>query len=187
MTFKTGIPYSEVERQWLSDNRTLPRKELHERFVELFGRDDVSLVNIIDKCKREGWLTGRTGRFDEKGNTNRTDNRLPIGTIRDGHDGYLRVKVSNGLPDRYKCWPMLHIVNWEKENGPVPDGHLLVCRDGNKKNADPSNWVALSRRALPRANGMNGNLPLAEAPDELKPAIEAIAKLEGHILEKASG
>ncbi|MEC9243436.1 MAG: HNH endonuclease signature motif containing protein [Pseudomonadota bacterium] len=66
---------------------------------------------------------------------------------------------------------------WEKENGPVPDGMVLKCRDGNRQNTAPSNWELIPRALLPRLSGRFGR-DYETAPAVLKPTIMAIAKLE---------
>ena len=56
------IPYSAAEREFLSANRAMPRRELTAAFNGRFGRS-VSVNNISAMCKRNGWTTGRSGRF----------------------------------------------------------------------------------------------------------------------------
>ena len=53
------IPYSEAELSWLSNNRTLPRAEMREKFVKKFNREDVSQENLEGLCLRKDWTTGR--------------------------------------------------------------------------------------------------------------------------------
>lgn len=43
-------------------------------------------------------------------------------------------------------WELLHKVNWEKINGPVPNGHCLWCRNDDTMNCDPDNWELITRR-----------------------------------------
>ncbi len=80
-----------------------------------------------------------------------------------------------------------HRYLWEKVNGPVPDGFCLKCLDGDKTNTDPSNWICISRGVLPRLNGGRASRVMAydAAPDELKPAILAIAQIEHRAKEVA--
>ncbi|MNY11322.1 hypothetical protein D3C86_1443450 [compost metagenome] len=69
---------------------------------------------------------------------------------------------------------------WEALNGPVPEGYCLKCLDGDKTNTDPANWTAISRGVLPRLNGGRATRIMAydTAPDELKPALLTIAKID---------
>lgn len=46
----------------------------------------------------------------------------------------------------------LHRLNYEAKHGPVPEGHLLSCVDGNTLNADADNWVPITRGENMMAN-----------------------------------
>lgn len=59
------IKYSDAELAWIESNCQRPRAEAHAEFVDRFGRHDVVLANFTALCKRKGWLTGRSGRFDK--------------------------------------------------------------------------------------------------------------------------
>jgi hypothetical protein len=79
-------------------------------------------------------------------------------TIRYGPHG------SKGKPHKYiriklRVWQELQIHNWEKENGPVPEGFVLACKDGDTLNCDPSNWYPLSKQDNARRNAGHVNLP----------------------------
>jgi len=56
-------------------------------------------------------------------------------------------------------WHMLHVVRWEKLNGPVPEGKILRAKDGNSLNADPSNWEPITRAAHMEKNSGAIHLP----------------------------
>jgi len=197
------IPYSEAELLWIKGHRDLPRRETHAAFVERFNRPDVSMGNYAALCKRKGWLTGRTGCFEKgivphnKGkampfNAASAATRFkpgarqgvavklyqPIGTERTTRDGYVERKVNDDFPARRR-WKAVHLIRWEAAHGPVPDGHALKCLDGDRSNTDPTNWVAIPRALLPRlAGGRWGRMAYDSAPDELKPTLLAIAKLD---------
>jgi hypothetical protein len=92
---------------------------------------------------------------------------------------------------------MTHIPRFQAQNlaqngegvkyiSPIPKGHRLKCLDGNKLNADLSNWELVPVGLLPRLNGRFGR-GYDEAPAELKPAIMAVAKLEHRVREVATG
>jgi hypothetical protein len=74
---------------------------------------------------------------------------------------------------------------WEREHGPVPDGMCLKVRDGNRQNTDPANWECVPRALLPRLGGRYGR-GYDAAPDDLKPAIMAVTKLEHQLRETRS-
>lgn len=170
------------------------------RFVAEFSRFEVTVDEIKSLCSRKGWKTGRDGRFVKgqepanKGkkmpynaNSARTrfkkgatpPNRLPLWSERVGKDGYVEIKVPERNPHtgsptwfRHK-----HVYLWEQANGPVPKGHCLKSIDGDRINTDPANWMAIPRAMLPRLSG-RWTLGYDDAPDELKPFLLAVAKLE---------
>lgn len=197
------IAYSETELWWIEGHRDLPRKEAYALFCKTFARDDVIFDNFKALCTRKGWTTGRTGRFEKgsvpanKGktmpfnaNSAKTQfkkGQLPHNTKHLGHervckDGYVEISVDETNPHAgyERRYVLKHRWLWEKANGPVPDGHVLKCLDGDRTNTDPANWVAIPRAMLPRLAGRQdlGKLGYDEASPELKPIILTTAQLE---------
>ena len=204
-----GIPYTADELAWVKVHCTRSRREAHAEFVDLFERNDVSLIHFNSLCKRNGWLTGRTGQYDpgsvpaNKGkkmpfnaNSARTPFKkgsLPHNTKFLGHervskDGYTEISIGQENPHTgyERRYVLKHKYLWEKENGPVPPGMLLKSKDGNRLNTDPSNWALISRGALPFLNGHRGPNYDA-APAELKPVVLTLAKLRYAKSAKARG
>lgn len=196
-----AISYSTDELAWIKANCKRPRRAAHADFQERFGRQDISLTNFNALCKRNGWMTGRTGQFKqgqishnkgrkgycapgcEKGWFKPGERRgvavklyKPIGSERMSKDGYLERKIHDGMPLQLR-WRAVHLIRWEEINGPLPEGHALKCLDGDRTNTDPSNWEAIPRAMLPRLAG-RWRLGYDEAPAKLKPTVMAIAKLE---------
>lgn len=204
-----AIKYSAAELKWIEAHKTGVRQKIHAAFCKRFGRQDVSLNNLKSLCKRNGWLTGRTGCYEpgrtpeNKGkkmpfnaNSAKTQfkkGQLPSNTKHLGHervnkDGYVEISIKEVNPhtgyERRYVHKHRHL--WEKENGPIPDGKCLKCLDGNKANTDPSNWEAIPRGILPRLNSRFGR-GYDDAAPELKPTIMAIAKLEHKAREVKKG
>lgn len=92
---------------------------------------------------KKGELTGRAKEIVK-----------PIGSERLSKDGYLQRKINNDLPF-YKRWRGVHIVNWEAINGPLPKGHALIFRDGNKRNTAVENLELVKRQDLMRRNSLH--------------------------------
>lgn len=195
------IPYSPEELAWIEANASLPRSEAWSQFCRSFQRSDVSLVNFTSLCKRKKWHTGRTGRF-EKGHQvvnglakgqhfagcekswfargvrhgKAAELYQPIGTERLGRSGYLERKINDDMPLQRR-WRAVHLIRWEEIYGPVPADHCLKALDGNRLNTEPSNWELIPRAMLPRLNGRLGR-GYDSAPQELKPTIMAVTRLE---------
>lgn len=196
-----AITYHPDELAWIEARKEMPRRELHQLFCARFERDDVSFTNLKALCKRKGWMTGRTGRYEmgrepeNKGkkmpynpNSARTQfkkGNLPHNYRGPGHeridskDGYVIMIVEETNPwTGAETRPVhKHRYLWEKVNGPVPEGHVLKCLDGDKTNCDPSNWELVPQGMLPRLNGRWTGLKYDSAPGELKPTLMAIAKV----------
>lgn len=192
--------YSDAELAWLKDRAAMPRTELHAKFCETFGREDVTIGALKGLMKRNRWLTGRTGQFEKghlseqsgnpafiragtatrfkKGHTPHNQNF--IGHERLNHEGYVEISVAKPNPysNAERHYVTKHRLLWEQLNGPVPEGHVLKCLDGDKTNTDPGNWMAIPRALLPRLNGRWGNLSYDDAEPELKPFILASAQLQ---------
>lgn len=196
------ISYTDAELSWIKACCDLPRTEAHALFVEIFKRPDVSMTNFNALCKRNGWFTGRSGQF-VKGEK-RADNPArkgyappgcekgwfkpgvrrgranaiyqPVGAERTSREGYLERKINDAMPFNRR-WRAVHLIEWEAVHGPLPEGHILKNLSGDRTNTAPSNYEAIPRALLPRLNGRFGR-GYDAAPEEVKPTILAIAKLE---------
>lgn len=106
----------------------------------------------------------------------------------DSKDGYVVMIVDEKNPWSGAATRPVHKHRWlwEQMHGPIPKGMVLKCKSGDKTDTDPSNWELVPQGALPRLNGGTRKQHLAydAAPDELKPAILAVAKLGHQIREK---
>jgi len=195
--------FSKVEIAWLRDNCTKKISDYHREFCAAFDRTDVTADQLYKLRKRKKWKTGRDGRFNrgsvpwskgkklgnnpgsartqfKKGSRSGVAAEIykPIGSERIA-GGYLVRKINDDLPMQSR-WRAVHLLNWEREHGPIPVGHRLKCLDGNKLNVDLSNWELVPIGLLPRLNGKYGR-NYDQAPPELKPTIMAVAKLEHQV------
>ena len=104
-------------------------------------------------------------------------NRKPVGTERvDTQDGHLLIKTSQqnpytGFPARYRS---KHVVMWEEVNGPVPPGMCVFFKDGDNGHCVIENFMLITRAELLALNQHN----YKETPNELKPSVLAMIKLE---------
>jgi hypothetical protein len=67
-------------------------------------------------------------------------NHRPAGTIREV-DGYFEIKIAEGM----RQWKLLHRVIWERCNGPIPKGCIVIFLDGNTKNLNIKNMALLTK------------------------------------------
>ena len=120
--------------------------------------------------RRPGWGPGRMKETQfRKGERSGVAVRLykPIGTERIV-DGYLERKTNDNLPLQAR-WRAVHPLLWEAANGPVPKGHAIAFRNGDKRDIRLDNLQCVSRRELMARNSLHNNLP--------KPLVETIQLL----------
>ncbi|MBY6965295.1 HNH endonuclease signature motif containing protein [Clostridium botulinum] len=70
-------------------------------------------------------------------------NHRPVGSERITVDGYTEIKVEE--PNK---WRLKQQLIWEKYNGPVPKGYVVIFGDGNQHNFNPDNLILVSRQQL---------------------------------------
>jgi hypothetical protein len=188
------IKYSEDELEFVKKHCKLPTREQYQLFQGKFNRPDVSYMNHNALRKRNGWLTGRTGRF-EKGNIPHPDARpkgpnktsfkkgakphnwKPVGSRRISRDGYVEVKTQEP-----KKWEQLHVLVWSEENGDVPEGYCIVFKDGDKLNVGLDNLDLISRNELLQIN----RLRCSSQPPEVQPVIRVMGKVIAKTNEMAT-
>lgn len=81
--------------------------------------------------------------------------RVPVGAERESKDGYIVVKVrpEASVPMSKDNWRLKHVHEYEKAHGAVPDGCVVYFADGDRRNFDASNLVAVPRRLVGIMNG----------------------------------
>lgn len=83
---------------------------------------------------------------------------VPIGTERI-RDGYLWRKVTADNPVARFNWRTVHTLLWEEHNGPIPEGHVLAFRNGDRLDIRLDNLELITRTELARRNGPAGLPP----------------------------
>lgn len=186
------IKYSSVEIDFLQSNATIARSKLTEMFNAQFDRN-LTTDQIKAKCTREGFKTGRDGRFKKGGvrpknsgakgpnstsfkKGDRPMNWRPVGSSRISKDGYAEIKVAE--PNK---WRLLHHVVWEQANGKPPRYHCIAFIDGDKTNVALNNLELISRATNAAINKMQPS----SYSDEIRPTIRAIGKLTAKRFEVA--
>ncbi len=163
-------------------------------FNEIYNTD-FTVTQINGATKRHKILAGRTGRF-EKGQTSWNKGvkgvlKANSGSFKPGHvpgntkpighericskDGYILVKTDmlnphTGARGFYRA---KHVVVWEEQNGPVPEGHLIRFIDGDVTNTSIENLECVTRNMHVRLN----QLKHRDVPEELKSAARTLAAI----------
>lgn len=102
----------------------------------------------------------------------------PIGTERlDPRSGYLLRKVSD-TGDQYRDWIGVHVITWTSANGPVPAGHIVTFRDGDRSNTAVENLECITRGERIRRNSWQ-NLP-ADLQEVVQLKAALTRKINGH-------
>jgi len=169
--------------------------ELTKAFNNVFKLDK-TVQQIRCFTRNHSIKSGRTGQYSKglkpwnsgtkgickpnSGSFKKGDNPKNINPI--GHericnkDGYILVKIAEPNPytsakTRYRH---KHLFIWEKANGKVQPGMVVTFKDGNKLNCDLDNLIVISRAENLYLNRHG----YKDLPDELKPSMLALAKLE---------
>lgn len=83
-------------------------------------------------------------------------NTRPVGTIEKRSDTYWWKKISEDKVPARRNWKQIHRILWEEANGPVPEGHVIIFKDGNTDNLDLDNlmMVTMQERLLMARHGL---------------------------------
>ena len=79
---------------------------------------------------------------------------VPIGTLIFRKDSWYYEKVADG-PNPNKNWKAKHVMVWEEANGPVPEGHMVIFLDGNRRNYQLENLALCPYDVGMEMNHMN--------------------------------
>lgn len=190
--------YTEKQARFIAKNYAGQSiAEMTALFNDRFGTDRTQ-QQIKTFVHNRGITSGRTGRF-EKGNKpwntgtkgqgltganrgsfkkgNVPPNRKPLGSERIcPKDGFILIKVAEQDPNTGfpTCYKHKHVHIWEQANGPVPEGMVIAFKNGDKTNCELENLMLISRAELLNLN-QHG---YKDTPDELKPSVLALAKLQ---------
>jgi hypothetical protein len=90
----------------------------------------------------------------------------------DSKDGYIYVRIAKAK------FVLKHRKIWENYNGPIPAGHIIIFKDGNKLNCNIENLQMITKRENMTRNSMTNY------PPELKKLIKLNNKLKSKLNEK---
>lgn len=137
--------------------RTNGRQGIHTRFKK--GQEPPN-----KGLRRPGWFRGRMRETQFKRGS-KPHTWKPIGAERINADGYRDRKVTDtGYPPR--DWVGVHRLNWIAAHGPIPPGHIVRFKDGNKLNPELANLELVSLAENMRRNTLH------RYPKEIRHAIQ---------------
>lgn len=108
---------------------------------------------------------------------NRPHTWVPVGTER-VCSGILQVKVSDtGYTPQ--DWQSKHQLVWIAAHGPLPKGHIVCFRDGDRTNFALANLELVSRAELMRRNSIHSRVP-----EDLKPIVRSLGQIRRRLRER---
>jgi hypothetical protein len=134
--------------------------------------------------RRPGWAPGRMAETQFKPGVRQgiaAKNWCPVGTVRPDGDGFLRIKIREWHPGENtgfgntKIWPLLNRHIWEQHNGPIPAGHIVIFKDGNRANCVIGNLELITLVDNMRRNSLH------RYPKDIALAIQAVGALQRQI------
>lgn len=161
LNIKSQTTWTEEEKVFIFENYPKMGAEKCAKAFECKFNKSRSLGSIIAEARRQKILVDDDVVLKNK-NYSR---RVPIGTIVDDGDGYLKIKTGEGTSG----WERLHRYIYEHEIGEIPEGYKIIFLDGDKQNCDKENIIAVPSSYLALMN--NFKLKSSE-PEITKTAVK---------------
>lgn len=187
----TPVQTKFLKRHYAGRSREALKQLFNARF-----KSDITVRQVESFVKNHGLQNGMTGFFKKgqkpwnagtKGLMKRNSGTFKKGNIPgntrplwseriDNKDGFILIKVPErnpytGASTRYKH---KHVWLWEQKHGQVPEGSVVMFRDGNKRHCTIGNLILVTRSELLHLNWKG----YKHYPAELKPSVMALAKLD---------
>lgn len=166
--------FNQEQIQWILDNHKGVEWRKFSRWFNQHWGTNFTHNQIHGFCQRNGITNGLDSRFLEgkiphnKGRKQteymseeaiertkatrfhkgqNSHNKRPIGSERiDPRDGYVVVKVKDTADvHSTQNWMHKHRYVWEQAHGEIPEGHVVIMKDGSRTNFDLDNLVLVSR------------------------------------------
>jgi hypothetical protein len=125
--------------------------------------------------RRPGYAPGRMASTQFKKGQKPHTYRFKIGDTRVNTDGYIDQKISEDKIGASN-WRALHRAIWEEAHGPVPPGHIVIFKDGNKLNC-----VLENLELVTLADNLRRNSIWKKLPKELASIVMLRAKIQRQI------
>jgi hypothetical protein len=147
--------------------------------------------NSLQKCKAEDSLfkpghtpwnkgkkvaVGGNSKYYRFPKGHKPHNYVPVGTIVIANIGYKKIKIAD--PNK---WELLHRKIYADKKGPIPSGHIVAFKDGNKLNCSLENLYLMPMKKNLQRNRSSFN----EYPESIKTTVKILNKLNKTIRKHA--
>lgn len=184
MALRVSQVYQMAARLGLKKSEEFKQSDMSGRIAR--GKQDPRMIasrfqpGLVPWNKGAHYVAGGRSaetRFKSGRKPEESANYQPIGTLRLSKDGYLEQKVSDDqsiVPARR--WNFVHRLVWERSNGPIPTGFMVVFKPGQFTNnvelLTDDRLECISRADNARRNSMWAKNPELMKLYQLKGAIQ---------------
>lgn len=145
------------------------------------GLKGVTYAGCVSTQFKPGVRSGKAGNLLGRSNLQ----YKPVGAERISKDGYLERKINDEMPFQQR-WRGVHLLLWESVNGPLPRGHAIVFKDGDKRNITLDNLERVTRADLMRRNSRHNHGPEISELIHLRGVITRITNRKSKHVESAN-
>jgi len=130
--FDKHLSYSQIKGYFRNHNLTCDRNTKFKKGHKSWNKGKKFPGNTNGGCFKKGHILMKY---------------RSVGSERIDVDGYSIVKIAD--PNK---WKAKHKIIWEKANGPIPKGHVILFLDQNKQNFNLDNLVLVKQAELLKFN-----------------------------------
>lgn len=153
----------------------------NEDIAERLGRTPVQVQSQAQRLGLKKSAAYRRRVYQQRPWAGVALKRAPVGAERVDSQGYTWVKVVTRPSAPFnEQWRPKHTLLWEQTYGPVPGGHLIAFRDGDRRHVVLENLVCITPQQMLEAHSIH-NLP-----PELKEAIQLLGRVRRKLKKVAS-
>lgn len=181
-----------------ANNKCVSAKQMAQMLNEKFNTDfnSTQVKGIRARLKIKSGISGRFEKGHVPPNKGRKGYHTPgseKGWFKKGHtpynhmkvgdeawttDGYLKVKIAE--PNK---WKHKHVLEWEKVNGKVPEGYVLIFRSGDRSDCSVENLKLVTKAEHAIMNSQH----LRSTDPEITDTAVNLAKLKHRVQQLKKG
>jgi len=124
--------------------------------VAPWNKGTKGLVGVQEGCRGTQFQKGRSPQ--------EAHNYLPIGSLRMTKDGWLERKVNDDHPTPARRWVAEHRLVWERANGSIPPGHIVIFKE--KRRITAAEEITVDKlECITKAENIRRNHPKNRSPE----------------------